>query len=131
MTYGLSEVWQMQVYRVQEYACTVQAVLSAIHNGQSHALQSVLRGPHVCGLCVLDVADSSWQLQAAAAAATAAANSSEDETPTEGLVITGWMALAAVAALVLVLVGVAYGVYQRFFSPTRNYTLVVKNAGGT
>jgi len=65
-------------------------------------------------------------LQAAAAAATAA-NSSEDETPTEGLVITGWMALVAVAALVLVLVGGAFVAYQRFFSNTRNYTLVMKN----
>lgn len=44
--------------------------------------------------------------------------------PTEGLLISGWMAVVAMAALVLMLV--AFAVYSRYFSPHSNYTLVVK-----
>ena len=43
-----------------------------------------------------------------------------------GLVLSGPIAFVAVASLVVVLLGVAYGVYQKYFGPTRNYTMVVK-----
>ena len=42
-----------------------------------------------------------------------------------GLVLSGPIAFVTVASLVVVLLRVAYGVYQKYFGPTRNYTLVV------
>eukprot|EP00897_Mesotaenium_endlicherianum_P000593 jgi/Mesen1/10534/ME000083S10041 len=43
-----------------------------------------------------------------------------------GLVITGWVAFAAVGALVVVLIGGGYGIYRHCYGNQRPYTLVVK-----
>ncbi|GJP37078.1 hypothetical protein CLOM_g21523 [Closterium sp. NIES-68] len=47
-----------------------------------------------------------------------------------GLVISGWLAAAALAAVVVVSIAIGCAVYYKYFSPTRNYTLVVKSAPG-
>ncbi|GJP36222.1 hypothetical protein CLOM_g20753, partial [Closterium sp. NIES-68] len=44
------------------------------------------------------------------------------------LVISGWLAFAALLAVVVVAVAAGFGIYHKYFSPTRNYTLVVKSA---
>ncbi|CAI7837449.1 unnamed protein product, partial [Closterium sp. NIES-53] len=71
----------------------------------------------------------SKQLQEAATAATTADGGRVVPHDT-GLVISGWLAAAALAAVVIVAIAIGCAVYYRFFSPTRNYTLVVKSAPG-
>ncbi|CAI5481570.1 unnamed protein product, partial [Closterium sp. Yama58-4] len=69
-------------------------------------------------------------LQEAAAAATTTADGWRVVPHDTGLVISGWLAAAALAAVVIVAIAIGCAVYYRFFSPTRNYTLVVKSAPG-
>ncbi|CAI7856614.1 unnamed protein product [Closterium sp. NIES-53] len=57
--------------------------------------------------------------------AAAAADGSSGKS---GLVISGWLAFAALVAVVVVAVAAGFGIYHKYFSPTRNYTLVVKSA---
>ncbi|CAI5528209.1 unnamed protein product [Closterium sp. Naga37s-1] len=45
------------------------------------------------------------------------------------VVLTGWTALLAVLALSLLLIGAGIYAHHRFFSPTRDYTLVVQEGG--
>lgn len=56
----------------------------------------------------------------------AANNGGQRSSSDAGLVLSGPIAFVAVASLVVVLLGVVYGVYQKYFGPTKNYTLVVK-----
>ena len=44
-----------------------------------------------------------------------------------GIVLSGWVAIVAVAALVAAFLGAAFLVYRKMTDPARNYTLVVKS----
>eukprot|EP00270_Netrium_digitus_P010393 TRINITY_DN3221_c1_g1_i5.p1 TRINITY_DN3221_c1_g1~~TRINITY_DN3221_c1_g1_i5.p1 ORF type:complete len:932 (-),score=260.15 TRINITY_DN3221_c1_g1_i5:314-3109(-) len=44
----------------------------------------------------------------------------------EGLIITGWIAFAAIISLVLVLLGGGYFIYCKYYAPQSPYTLVMK-----
>ncbi|GJP67904.1 hypothetical protein CLOP_g24662, partial [Closterium sp. NIES-67] len=102
--------------------CLVDQPLAKLGNGSCRQLVAVVgvAGAHVGG--VVDEA----RLESTLAQIAELGAMEQQQREEEGMELTGWVALLAMFALAVLLIGAGVYAYHRFFSPTRDYTLVVR-----